>query len=203
MKKRRAFQVRTPEGITVSGVKYGNRMGRPLLLLHGDGDSWRSWAPLMQALPPRIRAIAPTIEGNDMARFASRLPVLLDALALQSAIMVGHAKGGLAAQQMAIDHPERVSGLVLIGAFAPSDDSAGTEGDRPDQLDRIAAPALIIWGTRDGVASPADQARLVRGISDARLAVLDGASHRPHREEPTRIGNEIVAFLEAADRKAA
>jgi non-heme chloroperoxidase len=42
---------------------------------------------------------------------------LLDALGIDAAILVGHSAGSVVAQQVAVDHPGRVLGLALVGAF--------------------------------------------------------------------------------------
>jgi pimeloyl-ACP methyl ester carboxylesterase len=41
----------------------------------------------------------------------------MDALDLPTAVIVGHSMGSMVAQRFAIDHPGRVAGLVLMGAF--------------------------------------------------------------------------------------
>jgi pimeloyl-ACP methyl ester carboxylesterase len=41
----------------------------------------------------------------------------MDAVGLESAVIVGHSMGSYVAQRFAIDHPARTSGLVLVGAF--------------------------------------------------------------------------------------
>ena len=42
----------------------------------------------------------------------------MDALGLESAVVVGHSMGSMVAQRFVVDHPDRVSALVLIGAFS-------------------------------------------------------------------------------------
>jgi pimeloyl-ACP methyl ester carboxylesterase len=46
------------------------------------------------------------------------IAALLDVLAIRRATIVGHSMGASVAQRLALDHPDRVQGLVLIGAFA-------------------------------------------------------------------------------------
>jgi pimeloyl-ACP methyl ester carboxylesterase len=46
------------------------------------------------------------------------LAAFMDAVGVAEAILVGHSMGTSVAQQFALDHPGRVSRLVLIGAFA-------------------------------------------------------------------------------------
>jgi non-heme chloroperoxidase len=81
----------------------------------------------------RHRAIAVTQRGHGDAErpasgyrvedLASDAAELLEALELPPAIIVGHSMGAWAAEQVAVDNPERVAGLVLIGAFGAGPDS--------------------------------------------------------------------------------
>ena len=58
----------------------------------------------------RRRVIWPPISPNDVRAF-------LDAQNIDRAVVVGHSMGSMVAQRFAIDHPNRVMGLVLTGAF--------------------------------------------------------------------------------------
>ena len=97
-----------------------------MLLLHGYGDSWRSFERVLPRLPVWIRAIAFTQRGHgdaskpatghrveDMARDAS---ALLDDLAIARAVLVASSSATFTAQRIAAREPERVAGLVLVGA---------------------------------------------------------------------------------------
>lgn len=48
-----------------------------------------------------------------MEDFAHDVPLLLDALDIDRAVIAGHSGWCLVARRVAIDHPERVAGLVL------------------------------------------------------------------------------------------
>jgi pimeloyl-ACP methyl ester carboxylesterase len=109
-------------------VAQGDPGGTPVLLLHGYADSWRSFEPLLPHLPSSMRAIAPTQRGHgDAGRpaqgytpqdFAEDAVALLDALGIGRAVVVGHSMGGQTALRLAVDHPRRVLGTVLIDGFA-------------------------------------------------------------------------------------
>src|SRR5262249_12966527 len=105
----------------------GDASGVPLILLHGYTDSWRSFEPLLAALPARVRAIAVSQRGHgdsdkprsacDAAILAADLADFMDRLRVEAAVIAGHSMGSLVAQRFAIDHPHRTRGLVLLGAF--------------------------------------------------------------------------------------
>ena len=96
--------------------------GRPVLLLHGLFGSGVYWSPLIATLSRTRRVIAPDLPGfgksagtpvpADIAGFAAVSVDLLDALGVGSADVVGYSMGGLVAQQLALDAPERIRRLV-------------------------------------------------------------------------------------------
>jgi non-heme chloroperoxidase len=108
-------------------VEQGDPYGIPVVLLHGFTDSWRSWEPVLPHLPDSLRAIAVTQRGHgdaerpasgyrleDYARDAGELLAEIG-----PAIVVGHSMGAWVAQRVAIDHPDRVLGALLVGAIGP------------------------------------------------------------------------------------
>lgn len=117
-----------PSGLSLEYVTHGDADGVPVVLLHGVTDSWRSFEPLLPHLPASIRAVAVTQRGHGdsdkpddgyrASDFARDIAELLDVLDVPSAIIVGHSMGATHAARMALDHPHRVRGLVLLGAFA-------------------------------------------------------------------------------------
>jgi non-heme chloroperoxidase len=98
------------------------------VFLHGVTDSWRSFEHLLAGLPQSIRAFALTQRGHgdsskpaDGYRFADLVAdvrAFMDAMAIERAAVVGHSMGASVAMRFAIDHPDRVTRLVLMGAFA-------------------------------------------------------------------------------------
>src|SRR5688500_20372666 len=91
-------------GITLNVEQYGT--GQPLLLLHGFTGSASTWAPLIGALPPHLRTIAPDLIGHGrsdspldaeryrMERCVADLLALLDALEIAGAAVLGSSMGG-------------------------------------------------------------------------------------------------------------
>jgi non-heme chloroperoxidase len=115
-------------------VEHGDPDGVPVVMLHGVTDSWRSFEHVLPHLPDSIRAIAVTVRGHGDAPkpdggyliedLAADVVELMDDLDLGPAIVVGHSMGSWVTQRLAIDHPERLLGVVLAGSFSgkPSDD---------------------------------------------------------------------------------
>lgn len=119
--------IRLANGATLHCVEQGARDGTPVLLVHGYPDSWRSYAAVMERLPARLRVIAPSLRGYGRSDktvgvyhprdLAADLDELMGALGIPAAHVVGHSLGTYVAEYLALDHPERVLGLVLIGTF--------------------------------------------------------------------------------------
>ena len=119
-------------GVRMEYVEQGPVDGVPLVFLHGVTDSWHSFERVLPLLPPGIHAFAVSQRGHgDSSRPASGyrftdlsedLLAFMDAMRLPRAIITGHSMGASVAQRFVIDHPDRVSGIVLMAAFSDFDD---------------------------------------------------------------------------------
>jgi pimeloyl-ACP methyl ester carboxylesterase len=126
--------------------------GEPVLLIMGLGASSRLWYRLLPWITRRYRAILLDNRGTgDSAPVRSRLTMrdladdalsVLDAAGEQSAHVVGVSMGGMIAQHLALDHPERVRSLVLGCTTA-----GGQSGSPPLRLLATAALRPLL-GTR-------------------------------------------------------
>lgn len=126
--------VRLENGVRLAYVEQGSRDGAAIVMLHGYSDTHRSFDLLRPLLPRAWRSIAVTQRGHGLSDkpesgyavedFAADVPALLDALGIRRAVLVGHSMGAEVALQTAADYPERVAGLVLMGAFASFTDKA-------------------------------------------------------------------------------
>lgn len=68
-------------------------------------------------------------------------------------------------------------------------------------LPRIAhIPTLLVWGSRDGVVSPASARPLLQNFARAELVRLEGAGHIPYEEVPQEFNRAVIAFLTQPDR---
>ena len=119
-----------PTGVRLNYVERGDPRGTPVVLLHGYTDSRHSYDRVLPLLPSSVHVFAITQRGHGSsskpdaaygpADFAADVAAFLDAMRLDSAVIVGHSMGSSVAQRFAIDHPSRTQALVLEGAFFPS-----------------------------------------------------------------------------------
>jgi pimeloyl-ACP methyl ester carboxylesterase len=126
--KRFVRTVELPGRVSLCYVERGDPSGVPVVLLHGFLDSWRSFEPVLSCLPESIHAIALTQRGHGDADrptagygvwdFSGDLLAFMEVLRLGPAVIVGHSMGSAVALRFALDHPNRVCGLVLVGASA-------------------------------------------------------------------------------------
>jgi non-heme chloroperoxidase len=110
-------------GIRLSYATSGSGSGPVVVLLPGPTDSWRSYSPVLDLLPSPIRTVAVSQRGHGdsdkpasgyrVADFAADVVSLLDELGIERAVLAGHSGSCLVARRVAIDHAERVAGLLL------------------------------------------------------------------------------------------
>lgn len=121
------------QSIDVNGIQTNyHRMGsgKPLFLIHGSGpgvSAWANWRLVMPSLAERFEVVAPDIVGfgytdrpqgfeYNMANWRDHLLGFADALGLERFSVVGNSFGGGLATSMAVNHPDRVDRLILMGA---------------------------------------------------------------------------------------
>ncbi len=117
---------RLQNGLELPYVEQGDQSGVPVLLLHGYADSWHFWEPLLPLLPSTIHCFAISERGHGDAGkprsgyrledFSEDAVRFIDSVGLERAVVVGHSSGGYIARRVALDHPDRLLGLMLIGS---------------------------------------------------------------------------------------
>lgn len=113
--------------VDVSGTRVRVREigdGHPLLLIAGIGGNLDMWEPLLAALPDRrlIMFDVPGTGGSDalravpfMSSYAAFTRRLVTELGYAEIDVLGHSWGGMLAQHLAMQFPQTVRRLVLVG----------------------------------------------------------------------------------------
>jgi pimeloyl-ACP methyl ester carboxylesterase len=213
-------------GMTLEYELSGDPQAPPLLLIMGLGGQLTAWSPEFVAAlaargfyvirydnrdvgrstwldefgtPDPMAALAGTATApyllTDMAEDAA---ALLDGLGLASAHVLGISMGGMIAQALTIQHPDRVRTLVSI---------MSTTGDRgvgqphPDAVAALMAPPPT---DREGAVEGAVKASKVIGsvgypADEARIRADAGAAY-DRGFHPAGTARHLVAILASPDR---
>jgi pimeloyl-ACP methyl ester carboxylesterase len=138
----------------VQYLEQGPSTGPPVVLAHGFPDVPATWDDVVSLLPAGLRIIRPYLRGVGGSRVvdgearSGQVPALatdllefVDALELESFVLVGHDWGARASHALTALAPERVRGLVTIAtAYGPASLLAGR-----DVLDEAAAAWYRYW----------------------------------------------------------
>jgi pimeloyl-ACP methyl ester carboxylesterase len=186
-----------PNGETLAYIDRGDRSGPTVVLIHGYTDSARDWVPMLPYMSKRYRLILVDIRGHGQSSkpeccytrldFAYDIKLLLDALGVHKADIVGHSLGSIIAQTFAEYWPERTAHVVLISSTGgpppgrpkkPSFDFATEIRKLKEPIDPDS-PFMIAWWDSP---TPVDPDFIRRQRKDAAgiplrvwLAVLDQA----------------------------
>ncbi len=109
-------------------------LGAPVVLLHGLFGQARNLGRLQRALSADGRVIGLDLRSHgsspagrlDLRAMADDVVETLDALAVGPVVLVGHSMGGKVGMATALDHPDRVAGL-LVADIAPVAYAHGNE----------------------------------------------------------------------------
>jgi len=114
--------------VTDQGVVHYEVAGRgqPVILLHGWIGSWGHWFDTMACLEGKFRGYALDFWGFGdsnkrrdsfyISDFVSLVDQFMDRLGIDAAPIIGHSMGGTVALSLALNKPERVKRVVVVGS---------------------------------------------------------------------------------------
>ncbi len=120
--------------VTEQGLLHYESVGRgqPIILLHGWINSWDVWRDSMFALAQtktyRVYALdfwgfgdsakgaRTTSSTYRVSSYVDMVNQFMDTLGIQKAPVFGHSMGGTVALQMALEHPDRVVKVAVVGS---------------------------------------------------------------------------------------
>ncbi|WP_103761347.1 MULTISPECIES: alpha/beta fold hydrolase [Roseovarius] len=156
----------TPEGAAFAYDRKGE--GPAVMLVHGVGSNRAAWDPVFPHLDKRRTYLRPDLRGHgESARLtgpytlrgmAADVIALADHCDLERFAIVGFSLGGLIAQRIALDHPDRLNALCLLSTVAGrSADERERVLQRRDILQREGplthlANAVERWFTEEFIA---------------------------------------------------
>ena len=242
--------------------------GDPILLINGYSQSMDNWDPiLLERLASNHtviifdnRGIGNTTSGEkgfSIVQLANDTASLLDVLEIKQIDVLGYSMGGIIAQELALNHPDRVGKLIIYAStcggkeFTISQDvintlsnGTGTAMERIERLlhlffpekwrnenpnylkdlpktteiisnktldqqieaifnwtgvcsklKNITQPTLVIVGTGDVIASPANSLLITEQIPGAWLVQMKGGGHGLMYQYPEKFSSILLTFL--------
>jgi 3-oxoadipate enol-lactonase len=171
-----------------------------VVLIHAGIADSRMWAPQLQSFAREHRVLAPDLPGfgetpieTDAVDLRAFVRSALDAAGVDRAALVGASLGGRTALELALETPERVSALVLVGAgvadhdwseevhaFGAEEDEALERGDRDAATDLNLRMWLAGPRRRLGSIEP----RLRELVADMQRRAFELQRERPLRIAP-------------------
>jgi pimeloyl-ACP methyl ester carboxylesterase len=141
------------EGVRVHYRDQGNPAARTVVMVHGFSASLHTWEPWVKELGGAYRIVSLDLPGHGLTEtpkgyqatmegYADLVDAAAAKLGLERFVIVGSSMGGNVAWQTALRHPERVDGLVLVGAAGWRDPRADPS-QRPFVFKVLADP---FWG---------------------------------------------------------
>jgi pimeloyl-ACP methyl ester carboxylesterase len=210
-------------------VRLGS-MGRgpTVVFVHGLGSGPSHWLPVARAMARHHRVALVSLPGHADMPMAEPLTFPQAALGLEAAlsrelgdepvVLVGHSIGGVVAAALALDHPERVRGLVLVETalrppFTP-DERKALESALARNLyatlrpiwygfGRDSAQGAALWGEASALDAAAlrDWVRLALGtdlshdVASLRMPVLAVLAERSWpRDEPWAVTAAALGY---------
>lgn len=170
-------------------VHKGER-GLPVVLVHGFGGSTFTWAKTIDSLADTHRVYAFDLKGFGLSEkprdglynmdvYTDHLLGFLDELKLEKAVLVGHSLGGAVVTRVALLHPERVVGLVLVAPMPV------TPMRDPKALERVGGVGVKSAADKAASLNPKIASRMIPALVRATLtrqtveAGLRSAYHDP------------------------
>lgn len=187
----RNLDVAVPGGELRGEVWQGAPGATPVVAIHGITSNHLAWAKVAARLVPEITLAAPDLRGRvrsaglpgpwGMRRHAEDVVAVLDQLDVERTVLVGHSMGAWVVLMTALQHPDRVAGLVLVdgGVSLPMPEGLSTD----EVLAAVLGPALerlrVTYASRDEYLAgwaehPAFQGGFDRATREYLLADLAG-----------------------------
>ncbi len=160
-------------GRTLRYVETGS--GAPaVIFVHGAGGGWGTWTRQLEGLADAGRMIALDLPGHGASSgagcwtvpdYAAVVQGFIRALGAGPVVLAGHSMGGAISQTLALDAPELLRGIVLVGTAARL--KVYPELLRLLETDYPAAVEFV----KHNAWSPATAAALAEGVRKATLEV--------------------------------
>ncbi len=176
------MQVFADDGACIDVCVAGRADANAVVLIHGFPFTRAIWEAQADALAPTAQVLRPDLRGAGesaapqgpylMERLAADVAVLLDALAIERAALVGHSMGGYVALAFARMFTERVTRLALVASRLRADtpDEAAARRNLADRVEGDGSVEPVIESYLPRLLAPRTIARRV-GVVERAYAI--------------------------------
>jgi pimeloyl-ACP methyl ester carboxylesterase len=181
-------------------AEQGNPNGDPIILIHGFTDSQFSYSRIMPLLDKKYRVFAIDQRGHgdsdkpeagySMKDFASDVISFMDAKDIKKATIVGHSMGSFVALQTALDAPQRVERLALIGTATTAGNAVTLDLQKEISLFADQIPEKFIRDFQVGTSSQSVPDKFINQVV------------RESMKLPARVWRSSLAGLVVEDYKS-
>lgn len=181
-------------------LESGPRGATTVVLLHGarfSSETWRELGTIDDLAARGYYVVALDLPGFGRSQTVDvgreeLLVVVMDALAIDKAVVVSPSMSGAFSFPLVIRASDRVLGFVPV---AP-----GGIRSNAKALRQVSVPTLIIWGENDRIIPLEESDVLAAAITDSRRVILQGASHPCYLDRPDEFHAELVGFVDSLAR---
>jgi pimeloyl-ACP methyl ester carboxylesterase len=164
--------------------------GQGTALVHLPGPGGLRLTPAHDLLCRRSRVVAFETAGPGPSTMAQAI----ETLGLDTFNLMGSSSGGAAALRLALQAPARVLALVLEAPATIRQEDRGADLER--RLPGLAAPTLVVFGTRDDVSPPATGRVYKELIPNCHLVFVYDASDAIGADRPEAFAEVVGDFFE-------
>lgn len=188
--------------------------GPPMLLLHGEGTSSKTWLHNIESLSKFFSLFAPDLSSLrnleashsllDGLEYGARiLSQFMSALEIDRAHLVGFSSGGVLTDLIVLRYPERVhrqviiSGLGLRYELYQRDKNHAEDRVRLEEPDRqilMKRPVLLITGEMDRMIPCEAVCYVVARNPLAKWVIVPDSHHLVHEEYPEVVNRHIISY---------
>lgn len=175
--------------------------GKPVALLHGSGagvSAWANWRKVIAPLSAEFDVIAPDIAGfgatelkpdtqYNIMLWVEHFVAILDELGIEKISVVGNSFGGALGLMTAINHPERIDRLVLLGTpcgHFPLTDGLKAQGEFDGSMESMRRAISFFPYNPDFITEDLIQARFEAATRPGALEAFRKLMPPPTGENP-------------------